>query len=136
VTRTGTGTGVSTFDAPHDDEETIRVVHDVDLAERVRARLADEGEIREVSMFGGLSFMVDGKMAVAVRPDGELLLRVDPDHADELLGRPGAFPARMGADRVMSKGWLSVSGDATTTDDQLLEWLEAALRFTRKNARS
>jgi TfoX/Sxy family transcriptional regulator of competence genes len=87
-------------------------------------------------MFGGLSFMVDGKMAVAVRRDGELLLRVDPDQADELLSRPGAFPARMGADRVMSKSWLSVGGDATTTDDQLLDWLEAALRFNRKNTRS
>jgi TfoX/Sxy family transcriptional regulator of competence genes len=107
------------------------VAHDVDLAERVRARLADQGEIREVRMFGGLSFMVSGKMAVAVRGDGELLLRVDPGDADELLRRPGAFPAQMGADRVMSKSWLSVSGDATTTDEQLSDWLEAALRFNR-----
>jgi TfoX/Sxy family transcriptional regulator of competence genes len=111
------------------------MVHDLDLAERVRARLADQGEIREVRMFGGLSFMVDGKMAVAVRPDGELLLRVDPDDAEELLRTPGASPAQMGADRVMSKSWLSVSGDVTTTDEQLSDWLEAALRFNRKTKR-
>ncbi len=103
--------------------------HDEDLARRVRASLADRGEVREVSMFGGLSFMVDGKLTVAVRRDGELLLRVDPDQADDLLGEPGAAPAQMGAGRTMSKGWLSVSSDVLTTDDQLRGWLEVALSF-------
>jgi TfoX/Sxy family transcriptional regulator of competence genes len=87
-------------------------------------------------MFGGLSFMVEGKLTVAVRRDGELLLRIDPDQADELLGEPGAVPARMGAGRPMSKGWLSVSGDVVITDDQLLGWLEVALAFNRKSSRS
>jgi TfoX/Sxy family transcriptional regulator of competence genes len=107
------------------------MVHDLDLAERVRARLADQGEIREVRMFGGLSFMVDGKMAVAVRPDGELLVRVDPADADVLLRRPGAFPAQMGAGRAMSKSWLSVKGDVLMTDEELRQWLEIALSFNR-----
>lgn len=110
--------------------------HDHDLARRVRAGLADQGEVREVSMFGGLSFMVDGKLAVAVRRDGELLLRIDPGRADELLGEPGAVPARMGAGRPMSKGWLSVSSDGLTTDDQLHGWLAVALAVTRRSTGS
>jgi hypothetical protein len=35
---------------------------DEDLAERVRAVLARSGELREVRMFGGLCFMLNGNM--------------------------------------------------------------------------
>ena len=37
-----------------------------DLAHRVRALLADEGGVTQKRMFGGLAFLVDAKMAVAV----------------------------------------------------------------------
>lgn len=112
------------------------MTYDVDLADRVRAGLAGRGAIREVSMFGGLSFMVNGKMAVAVRRDGELLLRVDPQQADELLAEPGASEAQMGAGRSMSKGWLSVSRDVLAVDRRLRDWLEVALAFNEQTANS
>lgn len=47
-------------------------------------------------MFGGLSFMVNEKMVVSVRGDGDLLVRTDPEQADELLTVKGARPAEMG----------------------------------------
>lgn len=54
-------------------------------------------------MFGGLSFMVNDRMAVCVRSDGDLLVRADPAKADDLLTRDGAGPAETGEGRPMSK---------------------------------
>lgn len=64
------------------------------LVERVRALIADEPVVREVSMFGGRSIMVNEKMIVSARKDGGLLVRVDADQHEELLGRPGADKPR------------------------------------------
>jgi TfoX/Sxy family transcriptional regulator of competence genes len=97
------------------------------LAARVRAALPRDGVVREVRMFGGLSFMLDERMVVAVRDDS-LLVRVDPARSAELLSIPGANPAVMGADRPMGPGWITVSADALATDQQLTDWIEVALQ--------
>jgi TfoX/Sxy family transcriptional regulator of competence genes len=97
------------------------------LAERVRAALPQDRPVREVSMFGGLSFMVDGSMVVAAGRDGGLLVRVDPARHEELLGIPGAEPAVMGSDRPMGPGWIRVSPDGLTADEQLLFWTRVGL---------
>lgn len=95
------------------------------LTDRVRAALADEDDVREVRMFGGLSFMVRGAMLVAVRGDESLLARVDPERGDELASRPGASRAEMGAGRDMGPGWIHVAAEALDADD-LTFWLSAA----------
>ncbi len=92
------------------------------LAERVRAALPPDRPVREVSMFGGLSFLVDGSMVVAAGREGDLLVRIDPARHDELLDVAGAKPAIMGADRPMGPGWIRVSPDALATDEQLAFW--------------
>ncbi len=97
------------------------------LADRVRAALPQGHSTREVSMFGGLSFMVDGSMVVAAGPDGDLLVRIDPTRSDELLTRPGAKPAVMGAARPMGPGWIRVSHDGLATDEQLAFWTGVGL---------
>jgi TfoX/Sxy family transcriptional regulator of competence genes len=97
------------------------------LAERVRAALPHGRPVREVSMFGGLSFMVDGSMVVAAGRDGDLLVRIDPARRDELLAVAGAEPAVMGADRPMGPGWIRVSADGLTTAEQLAFWTRVGL---------
>jgi TfoX N-terminal domain len=97
------------------------------LADRVRAALPQDRPVREVSMFGGLSFMVDGSMVVAAGRDGDLLVRIDPTRHDELLAVPGAGPAVMGADRPMGPGWVRVSPDGLSTDEQLAFWTRVGL---------
>jgi len=99
------------------------------MADRVRAALPDDRPLREVSMFGGLSFMVDDSMVVAVRRDGDLLVRIDPARNDELLNVPGAEPAVMGADCPMGEGWITVSPDGLTTDEQLAFWIHVGLEY-------
>lgn len=98
------------------------------LAGRLRELLAARGaaEVREVAMFGGRSFMVEGEMACAAR-EGELLARVDPGRSEELLALPGARPALMGAGRAMGPSWIAVDGAAIADDAALRRWLDLAL---------
>lgn len=105
------------------------------LADRIRAVLPDDRSVREVSMFGGLSFMVDDSMVVACR-DGGLLVRIDPARYDELLDLPGAQPAVMGADRPMGPGWITVSHEGLTTDQQLAFWTQVGLEHRATRAKS
>lgn len=82
-------------------------------------------------MFGGVSFMVDSgvgeAMVVAVRKDGALLVRVDPERSPDLVAHHGARIAEMGAGRSMGPSWLSVSAERVRQPDVLEFWVREAL---------
>lgn len=99
------------------------------LIERIRTLLADEPVVREVSMFGGRSVMVNEKMIVSALKDGSLLVRVDSEQHDDLLARPGTMQAEMGPGRDMGPGWIEVAADAITGDDQLTAWVAIAMDY-------
>ncbi|WP_458781267.1 TfoX/Sxy family protein [Arthrobacter sp. D3-16] len=96
------------------------------LAQRLRDLLASYQNVREVRMFGGLSFMVDDRMAVAAGRDGDLLVRTDPASYDDLLKR-GGEPAYMGKDRPMGPGWLRVQHERVQDDADLEYWLKVGI---------
>ncbi|MFV0433344.1 MAG: TfoX/Sxy family protein [Leucobacter sp.] len=102
-----------------------------DLIERLRALLADEPVQREVSMFGGRSFMINEKMIVSALKDGGLLVRVDAAMHDELLREPGAAQAEMGPGRDMGPGWIEVSAVAISRDEALAAWVGIAMTYNR-----
>ncbi|MGY1652543.1 TfoX/Sxy family protein [Geodermatophilus sp. SYSU D01119] len=103
--------------------------HDAELAQRVRRALPGGREVREVAMFGGLAFMVDGAMAVCVSTGGgALLARVSPERDADYLARPGARRAEMGEGRSMGAGWIAVDDAALARDADLRSWLDAALQ--------
>ena len=104
----------------------------MEMVERIRALIADAGSIREVSMFGARSVMVDERMIISVRKDGGLLVRVDADEHERLLARPGAMQAQMGPGRDMGPGWIEVSADVIRDDEQLVSWVGIAMRYHRK----
>ncbi|PSL00433.1 TfoX-like protein [Haloactinopolyspora alba] len=106
------------------------------LTGRVRAALSGEPSTREVSMFGGLSFMVDEKILVAVGRDDVLLVRIDPARHDELLALAGATQAEMGTGRSMGPGWIHVVPDALATDDDLSFWLDVAREYNTRARRT
>lgn len=101
------------------------------LIERVRTLIAGEPVVREVSMFGGRSVMVNERMIVSVLKDGGLLVRVDAGEHDKLLGRSGAVQAEMGAGRDMGPGWIEVAADAISDDEQLSSWIGIAMDYNR-----
>ncbi|MBU1176610.1 MAG: TfoX/Sxy family protein [Alphaproteobacteria bacterium] len=99
----------------------------VELADRIRAALADRPGIVEKKMFGAMAFMIDGNMLVAPMKGGNLLVRVGKHAHDAALARPGAQPMTMG-DRTMS-GFVEVGGDVLEDDAALEEWIARADAF-------
>ncbi|MDX3192710.1 TfoX/Sxy family protein [Streptomyces sp. MN03-5084-2B] len=98
------------------------MAYDVHLADRIRVLLADRAPVTERAMFGGLAFLVDGRMAVAASSQGGLLVRADPAHAGRLIATTTAKPMEMRG-RAM-RGWLHVDRDDLRTRRQLARWVE------------
>src|SRR5438094_6420204 len=63
------------------------VAYNEELAERVRAALADRTDVEEKKMFGGLSFMVAGQMCCGVLKN-DLIVRIEPAEFDKLVAQP------------------------------------------------
>jgi TfoX/Sxy family transcriptional regulator of competence genes len=91
------------------------------LADRVRELLAGGSPVTEQAMFGGLAFLVAGKIAVAASSQGGLLVRVDPARADRLLATTNARSMEMRGRAI--QGWLHVDGDDLRTKRQLTQWI-------------
>jgi TfoX/Sxy family transcriptional regulator of competence genes len=100
---------------------------DEDLAERMRVALAGTGALREVKMFGGLCFMLNGNMVAGTSKRG-LLVRVGKDRQANALARSGAKPMQM-TGRPM-EGYVFV--DPPPSDEQALrDWLNLAVAFVK-----
>ena len=103
------------------------MAYDLELAARIRRALASREGIEEKTMFGGLSFLVGGNMAVGASGQGGMLLRADPAKSDELTSHPGVERAVMQG-RVMD-GWLRVADEAIATDEDLDRWVRAGVDY-------
>jgi hypothetical protein len=104
------------------------VAYDLHLADRVRELLVDGSPI-EQRMFGGLAFLVAGKIAVAASSQGGLLVRVDPAHVGHLLATTKARPMQMRSRAI--QGWLHLEGDDLRTKCQLAEWIAVGTTTAR-----
>jgi hypothetical protein len=99
-----------------------------DLAAAVRAGLAGtKAAVREVKMFGGIGFMLDGHMVAAVSKRG-LLLRVGPERYAAALVRPGARRVEMQGREM--RGYVAVDPQILTRA-ALDAWLSEAAQFVR-----
>lgn len=102
------------------------MAYDEELADRVRELLAGR-PFAERRMFGGLAFLLDGHMAVAVSGRGGLMVRVDPAATEGLLAEPGASEMEMSGRGV--RGWVCVSSDAVADDPALAAWVGRGVAF-------
>jgi TfoX/Sxy family transcriptional regulator of competence genes len=105
------------------------MAYDEDLANRIRELLATERGIEEKRMFGGLAFLVNGNMSVAVSGQGGLLVRVPPDDTDKLLERDHVGPMVMAGREA--RGWLRVAADGVKTKRQLARWVTRGVGYAR-----
>ena len=97
---------------------------DEKLASQLRAALGDAKQVREVPMFGGLCFMLNGNM-LAASSDRGLLVRVGEAGEAKALGKPGAELMVMGG-RPM-RGYIRVNG--TLDGRAVTAWLNLARAF-------
>ena len=82
-------------------------------------------------MFGGIVFMVDGRMCVCVGR-GRLMCRIDPSVHDAILERPGCRTVVMRRRRY--RGYVYVDGGAVKTKRGLQRWIGLALDYNRTAA--
>jgi len=89
------------------------------LSNRIRESLADTPNIEEKLMFGGVCFMLNGKMCVGVTKD-EMMCRIDPEVYQEALEKKGCremvFPGRA------MKGYVFVSDEGMKTKKDFDYW--------------
>jgi TfoX/Sxy family transcriptional regulator of competence genes len=102
------------------------MAYDEDLADRIRAAVADDDAIREQKMFGGLAVMWHGNMLCGVIGDG-LLVRLGPELGDAALDEPHTRVMDM-TGRPM-RSMIVVDPPGTATDAQLEGWLARARAF-------
>jgi TfoX/Sxy family transcriptional regulator of competence genes len=105
------------------------VSYDEDLANRVRELIAGEPDVSEQKMFGGLVFLVGGRMSVGVSGEGDLIVRFDAEETDLLLARPHAHPFEMRG-RTM-QGRLRIDAEGVRTKRQLERWVRRSVTYAR-----
>jgi TfoX/Sxy family transcriptional regulator of competence genes len=105
------------------------MAYDDDLVNRVRELLATEDSITEKKMFGGLAFLLGGKMTVSASRNGGLLVRVEPSETAACLKLPHVKLMTMGG-RTMD-GWITVAPDGLRTQRELAGWVEKSLTFAK-----
>jgi TfoX/Sxy family transcriptional regulator of competence genes len=105
------------------------MAYDEDLANRVRELLASERGVDEKRMFGGLAFLINGNMSVAVSGQGGLMVRVPPDDTEKLLERDHVSPMVMAGRET--RGWLRVAVEGVKTKRQLSSWVTRGVGYAR-----
>jgi TfoX/Sxy family transcriptional regulator of competence genes len=109
--------------------DNLGVAYDEELAQRVRELLTFEPDIVEKRMFGGLSFLVGGHLAVGVSGTGGLLMRSEADDTADLVTQPYVEPFVMRG-RAMN-GWVRVNAEGVADDEELKRWVQSGVGFAR-----
>ena len=105
------------------------MAYDEALVERIRELVAAERGIEEKRMFGGLAFLINGNMSVAVSSRGGLMVRVPRDETEKLLSREHAEPMVMAGRET--RGWLRVGDDGVRTKRQLQSWVTRSVAYAK-----
>jgi TfoX/Sxy family transcriptional regulator of competence genes len=105
------------------------MAYDEKLADRVRELIfVTHKDIEEKKMFGGLCFMVNGKMCVGVEKE-RLMVRLDPDRYDEVMEMEGCRPMDFSGKEM--KGFVFVDIEALNTKKKLSFWVDLALEYNK-----
>jgi TfoX/Sxy family transcriptional regulator of competence genes len=104
--------------------------YDQGLAQRIRDVLADRDDVVERKMFGGIAFMVGGRMACGPHGD-RLIVRIGEDAATKHIGRPHVKPMDF-TGRIM-KAFATIEPDGLRTAAQLRMWVTMAAEFAASN---
>ena len=108
------------------------MAYDEKLANRIRVAFADLPKLEEKKMFGGLAFMVDGKMCINVGSN-RIMCRIDPRLHDEALSKKGTSTVMMKGREY--RGFVHVDEAEVKTKKELDYWIELCLDYN-KHAKS
>lgn len=99
------------------------------LSNRIRESLTDIPNIEEKMMFGGVCFMMNGKMCVGVTKD-EMMCRIDPEIYQSALEQKGCREMVF-TGRAM-KGYVFVSDEGMKTKKDFDYWINLCIKFNSK----
>lgn len=102
---------------------------DEKLVDRIRESLVAIKKVEEKNMFGGVCFMVDGKMCIGVVKD-EMMCRIDPEMDEIVLEKIGC--RRMDFTGKPMKGYVFISNDGMKTKKAFEYWVSLCLEFNSK----
>lgn len=102
------------------------MAYDEKLAARVRRALAKRKGLSEKKMFGGIAFMLRGKMCCGVLKR-DLVIRVGADRYEEALARPHARPMDF-TGRALT-GFIYLGPHGYLTGRALRRWIDQAVEF-------
>lgn len=108
------------------------MAYDERLAERIRALLAARGSFEERQMFGGIAFMVNGRMACGVLKQ-DLVAHVAREDHDKALARPHA--RLMDFTHRPMKGFLYVAPPGVKTTVSLRSWVNQCADYAESQPR-
>jgi TfoX/Sxy family transcriptional regulator of competence genes len=104
------------------------MAYDETLADRIRRQLGGRRGITEKKMFGGLAFLLDGKMFCGLTND-DLMARVGPNVYAEALREPHARPMDF-TGRSMN-GYVFVATKGLASDATLARWVTRCADFVK-----
>lgn len=102
------------------------MAYDEKLAERVRKVLATRTGVTEKIMFGGLAFLLSGRMCCGVLNE-DLVVRTGPERHAAALARPHTRPMDF-TGRPLT-GFVYVGLRGVKTDAALATWVREAVKY-------
>lgn len=102
------------------------MAYDEGLAERIREILEGRARITEKKMFGGVAFLLGGKMFCGLAKN-QLMIRVGPDGYDSALAQPHVRPMDFTGRPL--RGYVYVAAAGYKTERALRAWIDRATAF-------
>lgn len=96
------------------------------LSDRIREALSDFPNVEEKYMFGGVCYMLNGKMCIGVVKD-EMMCRIGPEAYEGALEKPGC--REMVFTGKPMKGYVFVSAEGMKSKKQFDYWISLSVAF-------
>lgn len=102
------------------------MAYDEKLADRIRRAVGPRADVTEKKMFGGIAFMLKGKMFAGIVKN-DLMVRVGPDHYEAALAKSHVRP--MDFTGTPMNGYVYVAPDGCRTARAVRHWVERGTEF-------
>ncbi|MGE0551703.1 MAG: TfoX/Sxy family protein [Kofleriaceae bacterium] len=102
------------------------MAYDERLADRIRQAVGPRRDVTERKMFGGIAFLLDGKMFCGIASD-DLMVRIGPERHESALSEPHVRPMDF-TGRPMN-GYVFVGPGGIKTASAIKKWVDRAVSF-------
>jgi TfoX/Sxy family transcriptional regulator of competence genes len=107
------------------------MAYDEGLAERIRHVFGERRDVTERKMFGGLAFLLQGRMCCGI-VGSDLMVRVTDDEFDAVMRDPHVRPMDFTGKPL--RGFVYIAPRGVRTARALRTWLSRGERVARENA--